>query len=189
MSAVDLDIHLASIAAGDPDAFGAWAAQAERPLRVSLRSFATRVDVEAIVQEALLRAWNIAPRVERDGAPNALLRVTLRIARNLAIDEVRRARAVAVDDEDHDASLRFATTVAMPDPLLREAIHTCSEQLPARPRQALLARIASEGAEHDATIAARIGMRLNTFLQNFTRARKLLADCLRGRGVDLEEVV
>jgi RNA polymerase sigma-70 factor (ECF subfamily) len=189
VSAVDLDLHLASIAAGDPDAFGAWMAEAERPLRASLRSFATRVDVEAVVQEALLRAWNIAPRVERDGAPNALLRVTLRIARNLAIDEVRRARSVAVGDDDHDASLRFATTVAMPDPLLREAIHTCSERLPARPRQALLARIASEGAEHDGTIAARIGMLLNTFLQNFTRARKLLADCLRGRGIDLGEVV
>jgi RNA polymerase sigma-70 factor (ECF subfamily) len=31
----------------------------------------------------------------------------------------------------------------------------------------------------------RLGMKLNTFLQNFTRARKLLADCLRSRGVDL----
>ena len=32
-------------------------------------------------------------------------------------------------------------------------------------------------------------MRLNTFLQNFTRARKLLAECLRKRGVDLSEVL
>jgi hypothetical protein len=31
-------------------------------------------------------------------------------------------------------------------------------------------------------------MELNTFLQNFTRARKLLADCLRGRGIDLGDL-
>jgi DNA-directed RNA polymerase specialized sigma24 family protein len=186
---VDLDVHLVSIVAGDPDAFGLWTSEAERSLRESLRSFATRVDIEAVVQEALLRAWNIAPRVERDGAPNSLLRVTLRIARNLAIDEVRRARAVAAGDDDHDASLRFATFEAMPDPLLREAIHACSERLSGKPKRALLARIASQGAEHDGTIAARLGMQLNTFLQNFTRARKLLADCLRRRGVDLAGLI
>jgi RNA polymerase sigma-70 factor (ECF subfamily) len=28
-------------------------------------------------------------------------------------------------------------------------------------------------------------MSLNTFLQNFTRARKLLAECLAKRGIDL----
>jgi hypothetical protein len=28
-------------------------------------------------------------------------------------------------------------------------------------------------------------MRLNTFLQNIVRARRLLADCLRRRGIDL----
>lgn len=184
MSAVDLDIHVPAIAAGDASAFALWMAGAERPLRESLRSFATRVDVEAIVQEALLRAWRIAPRVERDAA-NALLRVTLRVARNLAIDEARRARSVAIDDADLDASLRFATLDAMPDPLLREAIEDCRARLPAKPGQVLAARIASEGAEHDSTIAARLGMRLNTFLQNFTRARKLLIDCLRGHGIDL----
>jgi hypothetical protein len=30
-------------------------------------------------------------------------------------------------------------------------------------------------------------MRLNTFLQNFTRARQLLADCLRKRGVVVDQ--
>jgi RNA polymerase sigma-70 factor (ECF subfamily) len=188
VSAVDLDAHLAAIAAGDAEAFERWVAGAEHPLRASLRSFATRVDVEAVVQEGLLRAWNVAPRIVRDGAPNALLRATLRIVRNLAIDELRRARSVAIGDDELDESLRFATFEAMPDPLLREAIHRCSQQLPPRPRSALNARIASQGAEHDRALAARLGMELNTFLQNFTRARKLLADCLRGRGFDLGEL-
>ena len=182
---MDLDVHLPSIVAGDSHAFGQWIAGAERPLRASLRSFAARVDVEAVLQEALLRAWNVAPRVERDGKPNALLRMVLRIARNLAIDEARKTRTVLVGDDDLDASLAFATVDATPDVLLRNAIHECHEKLPNKPKQALDARVASEGAEHDTAIAARLGMRLNTFLQNFTRARQLLADGLRARGVDL----
>ena len=38
----------------------------------------------------------------------------------------------------------------------------------------------------DRSLAERVGMKLNTFLQNVTRARRLLADCLRRRGVDLD---
>jgi RNA polymerase sigma-70 factor (ECF subfamily) len=188
MTSMDLDEHLDAIAAGDPDAFERWVAGAEHPLRLSLRSFATRVDVEAVMQEGLLRVWNVAPRVERDGAPNALLRVALRIVRNLAIDEVRRARSVPLDDDDRDASAGFATAAAMPDPMLREAIRHCSDRLPPRPRQALTARIDAQGGAPDRTLAQQLGMELNTFLQNVTRARRLLADCLRGRGIDLGEL-
>jgi len=71
---LDLDAHLAAIATGDADAFGRWVAGAEAPLRGALRSFAARVDTEAILQEALLRVWQVAPRVALDGKPNALLR-------------------------------------------------------------------------------------------------------------------
>lgn len=186
MRHVDLDAHLPAIAAGDPDAFGRWIAGAERSMRLSLRSFAARVDVEAVLQESLLRTWQVAARVERDGRPNALLRMALRIARNLAIDEVRKARALLPGDDDLDGSLAFATTAEV-DPLLRAAILDCRERLPAKPGQALDARVASAGGEPDAALAARLGMKLNTFLQNFTRARKLLADCLRARGVDVAE--
>jgi RNA polymerase sigma-70 factor (ECF subfamily) len=35
----------------------------------------------------------------------------------------------------------------------------------------------------DETLAEHLSMRLNTFLQNFTRARKLLAKCLEERGI------
>jgi len=181
---VEEEILFRRIALGDSAAFGQWVARAERPLRVSLRSFASRVDAEAVLQETLLRTWQIAPRIAHDGKPNPLLRVALRIARNLAIDEVRRARTVAMSDDDLDASLAFAT-MHETDPLLRKTIQECREKLPAKPAQALDARIHSAGGEHDATLAMRLGMKLNTFLQNFTRARKLLADCLRSRGVDL----
>lgn len=179
------EFFLRAIAAGDSRAFGQWIARVERPLRESLRSFASRVDVEAVVQETFLRTWQIGPRVQVDGKPSPLFRVALRIARNLAIDEVRRARSQTIGDDDLDASLAFATQAIESDPLLREVILQCRENLPAQPARALDARIQSSGAEPDATLAAKVGMKLNTFLQNFTRARKLLADCLRAKGVEL----
>src|SRR5690606_14601871 len=72
---IDLDVHLAAIVAGDTRAFGRWLAGAEAPVRDSLRSFARVVDVEAVLQEALLRVWQVAPRFEPDGRPNGLLRL------------------------------------------------------------------------------------------------------------------
>ena len=73
-----------------------------------------------------------------------------------------------------------------PDPLLREAIAKCRERLPEKPAQALTARLTNGAFEPDEALAAHLSMRLNTFLQNVTRARRLLAECLRARGVDLD---
>lgn len=185
---MDLDAQLPSIMAGDAAAFGRWLAGAERPVRESLRSFASVIDTEAVLQEALLRVWQVAPRFVPDGRPNGLLRLGVRIARNLAISEVRRRRAVPAEPDDVEAALARAEerTAAPPDPMLRETIRTCREQLPERPRQALDARLASAGGAEDTDLAEELGMRLNTFLQNFTRARQMLAECLRRRGVILD---
>jgi RNA polymerase sigma-70 factor (ECF subfamily) len=185
---MDLDDHLPAIRAGDADAFGRWLAGAEPVLRDSLRSFAAVLDVEALLQESLLRTWQIAPRVEPDGRPNALLRVGVRIARNLAISERRKARAAPADDDAIERALADAADLAVPaqaDPALRRAIAECAGALPAQPGRALTARLESAGAEPDDALAAQLGMRKNTFLQNFTRARRLLAECLAARGVDL----
>jgi RNA polymerase sigma-70 factor (ECF subfamily) len=187
----DLDVDLPLIRAGDADAFARWLAGAEATIRDSLRSFAAVVDVEAVLQEALLRTWQIAPRVEPDGKSNALLRVGIRIARNLAVSERRRARGVPADDEAIDRALeddpaRASAPAAPPDPALRRAIAECASALPEQPSRALRARIESAGADPDDVLAGRLGMRKNTFLQNFTRARKLLAECLRRRGIDLQ---
>lgn len=182
----DLDTHLTSIAAGDPDAFARWVAGAEQRLRASLTSVSGSVDVEAIVQETLLRIWQVAPRVEPDGKPNCLLRLAVRIGRNLAISDLRRRRVRpdmiarletrAVDD-------RIEATA--PDPMLRQAIFDCREKLPGKPATALDARLTGAGTP-DPSLATKVGMKLNTFLQNVTRARKLLAECLKRKGIDLE---
>ena len=182
---IDLDDHLPAIVAGDATAFGRFVAGAETRLRQSLGSFAGVVDVEAVVQECLLRIWQVAPEVVPDGRPNALLRLSIRVARNLAIGETRRRRVdpAVVRRLEHEAE--GAVEPEIPDPRLREIIALCRERLPDKPAAALAARL--EGPwRADADLADELGMRPNTFLQNFTRARKLLAQCLADHGVDIQ---
>ncbi|MFO0660041.1 MAG: sigma-70 family RNA polymerase sigma factor [Polyangiaceae bacterium] len=184
----DLDEYLPAIVAGDAQAFGQWVAGVESRVRDSLRSFAAAVDTEAVLQEALLRIWQVAPRHIPDGRPESLLRLAIRIARNLAIDESRKMRAAPVENDDLEAALQNAESGAHrggPDPFLRKAIEQCRDALPPKPAEALMARLTSGGSEPDEELAKKLGMRVNTFLQNFTRARKLLADCLEQRGIDL----
>src|SRR5688572_18304819 len=184
----DLDVHLPMIARGDGQAFAAWLVAAEPSLRRGLRTFARQVDVEAVLQESLLRTWQVAPRFEPDGRPNGLLRLAQRIASNLAISETRRlARSTPVDPEVLAAGIDETTVdePRLPDPLLRDAIARCHEKLPPKPKQALAARLAGGGVVPDATLAERLAMEKNTFLQNITRARKLLVECLERGGVDV----
>ncbi len=183
----DLDRYLPAIAAGDARAFAAWMSEAEPALRRGLRRFAAVVDTEAVLQEALLRVWQVAPRVEPDG-PDALLRLGHVIARNLAIDEIRRRKATPVDPTLMAEGIdeRARDEPRPPDPMLRRVIAMCREKLPPRPGQALAARLAAGGARPDSALAAALSMSHNAFLQNITRARKLLARCLRHNGVELE---
>jgi len=188
---LDLDLHLPAIVAGDHGAFSAWVAGAESTVRDSLRSFAASVDVEAVLQETLLRAWQVAGRVRPDGRGNTLLRYAVRAARNLAVSETRRTRRElpSLDEDGFDQLLAALADEgpSPPDPLLRQVIQLCLKLLPAKPSEALRARLAAQGGEPDQAIAARLGVKLNTLLQNFTRARRMLAECLKGRGIVLEE--
>lgn len=180
---MNLDVYRDAISEGDADAFADFLSHAEVPLRQSLRSFARLLDVEAVVQEASLRLWQVAPRFAADGTENGLLRLLLRIGRNLAIDEVRRRhREVAQLDPETPA-----VQASPPDPMLRKALAECFDRLPEQPRRAMSARIESGGVEADSMIAMGCNMRVNTFLQNITRARRLLAACLETKGVDVME--
>jgi len=90
------------------------------------------------------------------------------------VDDSTFARLVEQESE--------AVAMPPPDPLLRRAFFECRDQLPEKPAAALSARLEASG-EADEALAANLGMRANTFLQNFTRARKLLADCLQKKGI------
>ncbi|MBL8734480.1 MAG: hypothetical protein JNN13_19040 [Planctomycetes bacterium] len=181
----DSDQHLAAIAAGDADAFARWLALAEPPLRRSLRRFATVVDTEAVLQEALLRVWQVAPRCAGDGRPHALLRLGVRIVQNLARSEARRHRLLPVPAGDELPEAEVAPAQP-PDAALRAAVSTCRDKLPPQPARALAARLDDGGLRADRALAAAVGMQTNTFLQNITRARRLLAECLRKAGIDLD---
>jgi DNA-directed RNA polymerase specialized sigma24 family protein len=183
---IDLDLHLSAIVAGDADAFARWLAGSEATVRLSLASFAAVVDVEAVLQEALVRVWQVAPRFVADGAPNGLVRLAIRIARNLAVSELRRTKTRPVEPGDLEDHLDTVRPIA-PDPMLRAKIIDCRDKLPAKPRQALDARLDPAGDRDDTDLAAAVGMRLNTFLQNFARARKLLAECLQKHGVVIDQ--
>jgi len=186
----DLDEYAAAIGAGDLDAFGRWVAGAEPVVRDSLRSLAAHVDAEAVVQETLFRVWQVAKRFVADDRPNGLLRLALRISRNLAVDEMRRLRTVPADPAVITRLADDRTEAVQPvepDPRLREAIADCRSQLPPRPAAAIAARIDGDGTVSDRMLAAALDMQLNTFLQNVSRARKLLLECLAARGVRVAE--
>ena len=178
---------IGAMASGDANAFARWASSVEQPLRISLRAFATSVDTEAVLQETLLRIWQVAPRFTHDGKPNALLRFAMRTARNVAVSEWRRqGRADQQEALERHLSAEAEVAPITPDPHLREQIVRCQQKLPGKPKDALQQRLTSGGVEDDAVLAARIGMSLNTFLQNFTRARKFLKECLEKAGIHLD---
>jgi len=137
-----------------------------------------------VVQETLLKIWQVAPRVKLDGRPNSLLRLAVRVARNQAISDIRRSGA-RPELVDHEVEVG-AAPVAPPDPHLRQLIDECRDDLPSKPRSAMDQRLLAAGGISDAELAASIGMRKNTFLKNVGRARKILAQCLDAKGVDLE---
>lgn len=178
--------QLARISAGDAAAFGQWASSVEVSLRGSLRPFAALCDTEAVLQEALLRVWQVAPRFVHDGRPNALLRFAVTAARNVAFSELRKLGAAPTDVDALHRALEAQGAVAPrpPDPHLRGALERCREKLPEKPGVAMTARLTV--ADDDHALAASVGMSLNTFLQNVTRARRFLAECLKKAGVDLE---
>ncbi len=175
---------------GEPDAFAEWMGMVEIPLRHSLRRFARAVDVEVVVQETLARMWLVVndPHRVLEGE-HASLKFALRVARNVALEEIRRCRHDRFVDLEDLQDLPGGSYDPEPcDPALGRAIAECIESLPAQPRRALTARLDGGGLP-DRDLAHGLRMTLNTFLQNIVRARRSLAKCLEGRGVRLGEIL
>ncbi len=175
---------------GDRAAFAEWMGMVELPLRRSLRCYARAIDVEVVIQETFLRMWLFA--LDRSRAltgENATLKFAFRMARNVALEEMRRYRQdrfVALDSLD--GLPEGQVDPVPPDPALRRAIEDCLEHLPSKPRTALSARLHG-GQRPDRELAERVRMKANTFLQNIVRARRFLRACLEKRGVHLAEIL
>lgn len=162
----------------------------ENPIRRSLARFARAVDVEVVVQETFLRMWMVAnDRTRRLEGENASLKFALAVARNVALEELRHTRLYQFFEKDGSDSLsELSCLPELPDPALRKAINECIDRLPSQPKTALNARI-NEGHLPDRSLAQGVRMKLNTFLQNIVRARRLVAECLEKRGVRLEGII
>jgi DNA-directed RNA polymerase specialized sigma24 family protein len=184
-----LDDAYALVRDGSHDAFAEWVRLVESTVRASLRGFARVADVEAVLQETLLRMWRLAPVLELSGE-HASLRYAVRIARNLALAEARRrGREVPLEDDGG-----VAVKIAIPprpgrDLGLRRMILECLGKLPGKPGVALRARLADGGSSADRELAEGLRMTLNTFLQNVVRARRHLEECLKSRGVAVQELL
>jgi DNA-directed RNA polymerase specialized sigma24 family protein len=187
-TASEIDMLFALVRRGDQAAFGRWMGRVERPIRMSLARFACAVDVEAIVQETLLRMWVLATRHLRDlEGENASLRFAIGLARNLARSEARRmGRVRFLPPEDLPEVAEEPPPV--PDPGLAAAIRDCVGRLTGKLRVVLQARIERGALQPDRDLANQLNMKLNTFLQNVVRARQQMRKCLEGKGVPLGEI-
>ena len=165
--------------------FARWMSLVERPLRGSLRRFARAVDAESVLQETFLRMWVAAQDQGRAiEGENGSLRFALRVARLVALEDVRRSRLghlVALEDLDPSAEPKIDPE-PVDDPGLLRAVKDCLEHLAGKPRMAMMARLAEGHESPDRDLAASVGMAVNTFLQNIVRARKSVADCLERKG-------
>ncbi|HEY3214926.1 MAG TPA: sigma-70 family RNA polymerase sigma factor [Candidatus Eisenbacteria bacterium] len=187
----EADALFTRVRRGDRTAFAEWAGHIERPVRTSLWRFGRWVDLEVVLQETLLRMWLIATRTGKElHGESASLRLALAVARNVALEELRRARpvsAVPLEALENDPEVAVAPAPA-PDPGLARAIHECLEALPSRLRVALLSRIEYGPLQPDRELARQLGLKLNTFLQHIVRARRRMAECLDRKGVELAGV-
>jgi DNA-directed RNA polymerase specialized sigma24 family protein len=175
---------------GDRGAFAQWMGMVEIPLRHSLHRFARAVDVEAVVQETLLRMWFLAldPQRGLEGS-HASLKYAFAVGRIVALEEMRRYRQDRFVELDVLENLpEGRINPDPPDPALARKLQDCMERLPRRPREALWARV-HDGRLPDRQLAAALRMKANTFFQNIVRARRLLRECLERRGVRLEEIL
>jgi len=175
---------------GDRAAFARWMGMVEIPLRRSLHRFARAVDVEAVVQETLMRMWLVAGDCERmlQGS-QASLKYAFAVGRIVALEEMRRYRQDRfVNLETLDGLPEGRIDPDPPDPALARKLQECMERLPGRPREALWARVHNSRLT-DRQLAANLRMKTNTFFQNIVRARRLLRECLERRGVRLEGIL
>ena len=186
---LDVDALFGRVCDGDREAFADWMGAVEAPIRRLLGRYARAIDVESVLQETLLRMWVYAQDRGRElRGEAASLRFAIGMARNIARSEARRmGRMTFLPPAD------LPEVIVDPDPpsdpALERAIRKCFERLKGQPRAALQIRLSLQGSHSDRELARIADMTLNTFLQNIVRARKAMAECLRGRGVVLEEAM
>ncbi len=154
---------------------------APRLYRLALRLLADPAEAEDIVQEAMLRLWQIAP----DWQPGAAQPATwvYRVAMNLATDRLRRRRSVALDAVAEPADEAPAPLQAMLDADRERALEAALAQLPDRQRTAVVLRHL-EGLSNP-EIAALMEIGVEAVESLTARGKRRLAELLAPRRADL----
>lgn len=115
--------------------------------RLALRITLDRPEAEDIVEDVLVKTWELRQTPEVQAIEN-LAAYCLTMTRNLAVDRARRAEAqhVSLDDVDHaDIGHSRADTAPLPDQLMERSerlawVHSLFNQLPTKQRTALQLR-------------------------------------------------
>ncbi len=175
---------VARLAARDPAALRAAIALYGGALhRIAYRMCGDAHEAEDIVQEAMLRLWDHAPRLSArhppGGAGAAALRLTgwlKRVATNLAIDRLRQARRLSgeeVPDNEDEAPLADAVIEAGERDQSARALIAA---LPERQRAAIILTYYEELPNAEA--AEALDMNIKAFESLLFRARAALRKAL-----------
>lgn len=158
---------------------------APRLLALARRMLADPVEAEDIVQESLLRLWQIAPRWEPGAATPATW--VYRVALNLATDRLRRRaggrRGLALDevDEPPDQSPAVLDRIIAADRM--QALDLALARLPDRQRAAVVLRHI-EGMSNP-EIAAQLDIGVEAVESLTARGKRRLADLLSAQREEL----
>lgn len=169
----DHDLVLRS-AKGDKVAFAQLVGRhRNRLVALVSRSLASRAAAEDIVQEVFIRAWTNAPSWQsRDGGRASYAAWLSRVAVNLAIDQTRKVRPIALD-----AVAEPPDPAAQPDDVMvaaerAERIRRAISELPERQRIALSLTYDAELSNADGAQAMEISV--GAFELLLVRARRAL---------------
>lgn len=127
---------LAKVAAGEQAAFRILVDRhLAALLAIARRMLGDEAESEDVVQEALVRLWRSAPRLEL--GPGGLRPWLRRVVSNLAIDRVRQGRRVTVTDEVPEVAVEADQSAELEQRDAGARVDAALQQLPDRQRLAI----------------------------------------------------
>jgi RNA polymerase sigma-70 factor (ECF subfamily) len=177
MSPDDAKQLISRISLGDRAAFSTlYDALSGRLFAVTLRVLRNRAEAEEALQDAFLNIWRRAASYDAERAGPMAWLVT--IARNAAIDRMRRRREAADIDDLPERADEDAISPELAAMQSQEAagLHACLEELTARESEMI--RTAFMGGLTYSELAAREAKPLGTIKSTIRRSLLKLRHCL-----------